>query len=109
MGSLIEFVPKDIIRCLTRFVAREIYNAWIADHQARVEFAKRRLKFESAELLTCRGANAMAGALNGRFEAELVTLHGPWRTRHQLEIAVIECIDRYEHRRSWRFESRRPR
>ena len=45
MGSLIEFVPKDIIRCLTRFVAREIYNDWIADHQARVEFAKRRLKF----------------------------------------------------------------
>ncbi len=30
---------KDIIRCLKRFVAREIYNALIADHQSRVEFA----------------------------------------------------------------------
>ena len=51
----------------------------------------------------------MAEALNGTSEAELVTLHGPWRTRHQLEIAVIECIDWYDHRRSWRFESWRPR
>jgi len=31
---------KDIIRCLKRYVAREIYNALIADHQARVEFAE---------------------------------------------------------------------
>ena len=51
----------------------------------------------------------MAEALNGTSEAELVTLHGPWRTRHQLEIAVIESIDWYDHRRSWQFESRRPR
>ena len=28
---------KDIIRCLKRFVAREIYNALITDHQARIE------------------------------------------------------------------------
>lgn len=39
--------------------------------------------------------NAMAEALNGTFKAELVKLHGPWRTRHQLEIAVIEWIDWY--------------
>lgn len=39
--------------------------------------------------------NAMAEALNGTFKAELVTLHGPWRTRRQLEIAVIEWIDWY--------------
>ena len=31
---------KDIIRCLKRFVAREIYNALIADHQARIELAQ---------------------------------------------------------------------
>ena len=30
---------KDIIRCLKRFVACEIYDALIADHQARIEFA----------------------------------------------------------------------
>ena len=39
--------------------------------------------------------NAMAEALNGSFKAELVKLHGPWRTRQQLEIAVIEWIDWY--------------
>ena len=39
--------------------------------------------------------NAMAEALNGSFKAELVNLHGPWRTRHQLEVAIIEWIDWY--------------
>jgi putative transposase len=39
--------------------------------------------------------NAMAEALNGTFKHELVKLHGPWRTRHQLEIAIIEWIDWY--------------
>jgi putative transposase len=39
--------------------------------------------------------NAMAEALNGTFKAELVKLHRPWRTRHQLEIAVIEWVDWY--------------
>jgi putative transposase len=39
--------------------------------------------------------NAMAESLNGTFKAELVKLHGPWRTRGQLEIAIIEWIDWY--------------
>ena len=43
--------------------------------------------------------NAMAEALNGTFKAELVTLHGPWRSRRQLEIAIVEWIDWYNHRR----------
>jgi putative transposase len=43
--------------------------------------------------------NAMAEALNGTFKAELVGLHGPWRTRRQLEIAIVEWIDWYNHRR----------
>jgi putative transposase len=43
--------------------------------------------------------NAMAEALNGTFKAELIKLHGPWRTRRQLEIAIIEWIDWYNHRR----------
>jgi len=43
--------------------------------------------------------NAMAEALNGTFKAELVTLHGPWRTRRQLELAIVEWIDWYNHRR----------
>ena len=39
--------------------------------------------------------HAMAESLNGPFKAELVKLHGPWRTRNQLEIAIIEWIDWY--------------
>ena len=41
----------------------------------------------------------MAKALNGTFKAELVTLPGPWRTRRELEIAIVEWIDWYNHRR----------
>lgn len=43
--------------------------------------------------------NAMAEALNGSFKAELVELHGPWRTRRDLEIAIVKWIDWYNHRR----------
>ena len=41
----------------------------------------------------------MAEALNGSFKAELIELHGPWRTRRDLEIAIIEWVDWYNHRR----------
>jgi len=34
----------------------------------------------------------MAEALNGTFKAELVTLHGPWRSRAELELAIIEWV-----------------
>ena len=43
--------------------------------------------------------NAMAEALNGSFKAELIELHGPWRTRRDLEIAIVEWVDWYNHRR----------
>ena len=39
--------------------------------------------------------NAMAESLNGTFKAELIKLHGPWRTRDATEIAIIEWIDWY--------------
>jgi hypothetical protein len=49
--------------------------------------------------LIYRGVNAMAEALNGSFKAELIHLHGPWRTRHQTELAIIEWIDWYNSAR----------
>jgi putative transposase len=39
--------------------------------------------------------NAMAESLNGTFKAELIHLHGPWKTRDATEIAIIEWIDWY--------------
>ena len=39
----------------------------------------------------------MAEALNGTFKAELISLHSPWKTRHQTEIEIIEWIDWYNN------------
>ncbi len=43
--------------------------------------------------------NAMGEALNGTFKAELVALQGPWRTKAQLEWAIIEWISWYNRSR----------
>jgi putative transposase len=43
--------------------------------------------------------NAMAEAFNSLFKAELVRNKGPWRSIDDLEIAVAEYIDWYNHRR----------
>ena len=43
--------------------------------------------------------NAMAEALNSLFKAELVRNLGPWKGIDDLEIAVAEYIDWYNHRR----------
>jgi len=43
--------------------------------------------------------NAMAEALNSLFKAELIRNRGPWKGIDDLEIAVAEYIDWYNHRR----------
>ena len=43
--------------------------------------------------------NAMAEAFNSLFKAELVRNRGPWEGINDLEIAVAEYIDWYNHRR----------
>lgn len=43
--------------------------------------------------------NAMAEALDGTYKSELVKLHGPWRTRAQLETATINWIYWYNETR----------
>jgi putative transposase len=43
--------------------------------------------------------NAMAEAFNSLFKAELIRNKGPWRSINDLEIAVAEYIDWYNHRR----------
>lgn len=43
--------------------------------------------------------NAMAEAFNSLFKAELVRNRGPWTCIDDLEIAVAEYIDWYNHRR----------
>jgi putative transposase len=43
--------------------------------------------------------NAMAEAFNSLFKAELVRNLGPWRGIDDLELAVAEYVDWYNHRR----------
>jgi putative transposase len=49
--------------------------------------------------LTYRGVNALAEAFNSLFKAELVRNKGPWTSIDDLEIAVAEYIDWFNHRR----------
>jgi transposase InsO family protein len=43
--------------------------------------------------------NALAESAIGQIKAELITRHGPWRTLDQLEYALFEYIDWWNHRR----------
>ena len=52
-----------------------------------------------------RSINAAAEALNSTFKTELVrnghvlAEHGPWRSINDLEVAIAEWVDWYNHRR----------
>jgi hypothetical protein len=37
--------------------------------------------------------------VNGLYKAELVERHGPWRSLDELELATLEYIDWFNHRR----------
>jgi putative transposase len=41
----------------------------------------------------------LAESVNGLFKSELIGPGGPWRSVEQVEIAMLEWIDWYNHRR----------
>ena len=43
--------------------------------------------------------NALAETVNGLYKTELVQRHGPWRNLDELELATLEYIDWFNHRR----------
>jgi putative transposase len=43
--------------------------------------------------------NALVESTIGQIKAELITRHRPWRTLNQLEYALFEYIDWWNHRR----------
>jgi putative transposase len=43
--------------------------------------------------------NALAESAIGLFKTELIYRHGPWRTAEQVELATLEYIDWFNHRR----------
>jgi len=43
--------------------------------------------------------NALAETINGLYKAELIRRRGPWRSHDQLELATLEWVDWFNHRR----------
>ena len=43
--------------------------------------------------------NALAETINGLYKAELIHRRGPWKTREAVEIATLECVSWFNHRR----------
>ena len=45
------------------------------------------------------GDNALAETVNGLYKAELIWRRGPWRTIEAVELATLEWVDWFNHRR----------
>jgi putative transposase len=43
--------------------------------------------------------NALAETINGLFKTEVVRRRGPWRSMEAVELATLEWVDRFNHRR----------
>ncbi len=43
--------------------------------------------------------NALAETINGLYKTELIKTRGPWRTVDQVEVATLEWVDWFNHRR----------
>jgi transposase InsO family protein len=43
--------------------------------------------------------NALAETINGLFKTEVIRARGPWRTMEQVELATLEWVDWFNHRR----------
>ncbi len=52
--------------------------------------------------------NALADTMNGLYETELVDNNGPWRGPDDLELATVEWVDWFNHRRLLRDLGRIP-
>ena len=49
--------------------------------------------------MTYRGINALAESIIGLYKTELVRNRGPWRGLDDLELATLEWVDWFNHRR----------
>ncbi len=43
--------------------------------------------------------NALAETINGLFKAEVIHRRGPWKTRESVELATLEWVSWFNHRR----------
>ena len=49
--------------------------------------------------MTHRGVNALAESIIGLYQTELVRNRGPWKGLDDLELATLEWVDWFNHRR----------
>ncbi|MEW2482456.1 IS3 family transposase [Mycobacterium sp. NPDC049093] len=47
--------------------------------------------------------NALAETINGLYKTELIKAQGPWRTVDQVEVATLEWVDWFNHRRIYEY------
>ncbi len=67
-----------------------------------IRYAERLAEVGIATSVGSRGDsydNALAETVNGLYKAELVYRRGPWRGREDLELATLEWVDWFNHRR----------
>ncbi|WP_459981174.1 hypothetical protein, partial [Mycobacterium avium] len=75
----------EIIRCLKRFLAREIWASCI--HCAPLH------KPKNQPLDGYRSINALAETVNGLYKTELIKPGKPWRSIKDVELATARRID----------------
>ena len=46
-----------------------------------------------------RSINVLAETINGLFKAEVIHRRGPWRSFEAVEVATLNWVDCYNHRR----------
>lgn len=76
---------REIVRCLKRYVAREILG-----HPCGFEGRSSR---SHDPLAGHRSINALAETINGLFKAEVIHRRGPWRIFEAVEFAILEWVD----------------
>jgi putative transposase len=67
-----------------------------------IRYTERLAEVEAAASVGSKGDsfdNALAETVNGLYKAELIHRQGPWRTLEQVELATVEWVDFWNHRR----------
>ncbi len=85
-----------------RDVSQLIHHSDRGVQYRAIRYTERLAESEAVASMGAKGDsydNAMAEALNSLFKAELIRNKGPWTGINDLEIAVAEYIDWYNHRR----------
>ncbi len=86
----------------SRDVSQLVHHSDRGVQYRAVRYTERLAEAEAVASVGSKGDsydNAMAEALNSLFKAELVRNLGPWKGINDLEIAVAEYIDWFNHRR----------